>query len=156
MYTNLILLITSSLIFISYISFIVSKYGVIPSISESYYRLPYSLKILFTLFIWGLAVPIMIVASTPLMLLACGFICVVGVTQTFKLKLVGAIHSLAAIIGIGIGVLSLFFEFRTPLTAIAIIIGIALLNIFKVNNKTWWSEIIAFTLILLSLFLTQV
>lgn len=101
---NLILLIISSVVFISYITLIVSKFGVIPSISESYYRLPYNLKILFTLFIWGLAIPIAVVASTPLMLIACGLICVVGTTQTFKLKLVGTIHTIAAMAGIGFGV----------------------------------------------------
>lgn len=153
---NLMLLILSTSIFIGYVSWILSREGMIPSISESYYRLPYSLKVFFTLFIWGMAVPIMIVSATPLMIAACFFICMVGTTQTFKIKLVGIIHTFAAMTGIGLGVLSLFFEFRTPLTAIAIIMSAAVLYGFNVKNKVFWTEIISFTMILLSLFLTQV
>lgn len=150
------LLITSSLVFVSYIILVLVKCGVLPSISDSYYCLSKRLNPLFTFFTWGLAIPIMMVAQTPLMFFAGGFICMVGASQNFREKFEGFIHVTSAIIGVGLGTLSLIFEFKTPITAAIILASIVGFNLFKINNKTWWIEIITFSMILISLYLTQV
>ena len=51
-------------VFISYVSFIWIKYGILPSISDSWYHLPENLKVLFTLFCWGFALPAAIIGLT--------------------------------------------------------------------------------------------
>ena len=151
----LALLLTSTVAFAGYIVLVLSKCGILPSISDSYYCLSSQLNPLFTFFTWGLALPIMIVAETPLMFFAGAFICIVGASRNFREKFEGTVHVASAIIGVGLGTLSLIFEFRTPLTAAVIILVTAILSIFKVKNKTWWIEITAFAMILLSLYLTQ-
>lgn len=152
---NIILLLISTIIFVGYNGFITIKYGVLPSISDSFYKLPEKYNFLFTLALWGFALPISISATTPLMFFAGGFICFVGAASHFKEKFEGKYHYAFALIGVILGTLSLFFEFRTPLTAIAIVLLTAFYNIIDLKNKTLWTEYTAFFMILLSLFLVN-
>ena len=153
---NLTLLLISSGIIVIYLAYIFIRYGIQPSISNSYYALGNKEKPLFTLALWGFAIPIIIVANTPIMFIGASFICVVGATQNFKIKSEGLVHSISAVIGIGLGIASLFFEFKTPLTAIAIILSGIALYVFNAKNKVLWVEIIALSMISLSLYLTQI
>jgi hypothetical protein len=152
---NITLLLISTIIFISYNGFITIKYGILPSISESFYRLPERYNFLFTLALWGFAFPITMVASSGLLFFAGGFICFVGAAQHFKEKFEGKYHYAFALIGVVLGILSLYFEYRTPITATAIVLLTTFYNLMNFKNKTLWTEYTAYLLILLSLFLVN-
>ena len=57
-------------VFLGYILYIIARYGVQSSVSQSFYVLPKNLKILFTLFCWGFVFPAIILSSNPLMFFA--------------------------------------------------------------------------------------
>ena len=54
------LLVIQVIVFLSYVVGIVSRYGVLESISDSWYSLPLKYNGLFTLFTWGLGIPMLI------------------------------------------------------------------------------------------------
>lgn len=138
------------LVFAGYVSWIWAKYGVLPSISHSYYSLPNNLKFLFTLWCWGYALPAMIVASTPLMFFAGAGICFVGAAAAYREKMTETVHIIGAVAGILFSQLSTIIDFDMwYVTAIyaAIALPLALTRFSKKNicpNRTWWIEILAF------------
>lgn len=75
------------LTFISYIWHIVKNYGILPSISESYYRLSDKQKKLFTFFCWGFAFPTIIIGNSFFLFLAGAGIAFVGAAAAFKSKM---------------------------------------------------------------------
>jgi len=143
---ELILLSSSLLIFITYLSIVVYKYGIQKSISDSYYRLPKKWSIVFLFFIWGFALPlgILLKSDYTILLTAIALICIVGITPNFKdYKAVKWMHMLGAFSGIIIAILSIIFEFK--LYCIAGGLAILILLIYKfVKNPIWWIEIASF------------
>lgn len=133
------------IVFISYVSFIWIKYGVQSSISDSYYRLPGKQKILFTLFCWLFAYPMIIMAQNGLMYVAATFIMIVGASPAFKRdELVKFLHMFGAYGGVGFGIASVWVNYYLWYVSILFLFVAALLLIFKVKDKIWWTEIIAF------------
>lgn len=141
------------LVFAGYVSWIWAKYGVLPSISHSYYMLPKNLQFLFTLWCWGYAIPAMIVASTPLMFFAGAGIAFVGAAAAYREKMTETVHIVGAVSGILFSQLSTIIDFGMwYVTAIyaAIAIPLALTRLIKFKgmeicpNRTWWIEILAF------------
>ena len=139
-------------VFISYILFITMKYGVLASISDSYYRLPTKYNYLFTLFCWGFAIPTMIIGleltGSFLMFLACAGICFVGAAAAFKEDLTKSVHYSGALVGILCSQLSIALDFNMYyVNIIFLTIGILLLLFRSVinNNHIWWIEILAFS-----------
>jgi hypothetical protein len=137
-------------VFISYILFIWIKYGILPSISESYYRLPDKLKFLFTFFCWGFAIPTIIASDNLLMFIAGSGIAFVGTAAQFKERITNNVHTIGAVIGVGFSQLSTYFDFHmlyVNIIFISLAAIILLLNKLKmVNNKVWWIELLAFSL----------
>lgn len=132
---------------------IVIRFGVLPSISDSWYELePKKQSYLFTFFIWGLAVPLFFV-GTFWYALASGFLCFVGVATQFKEGgMTKAIHNWGAAGGIVLALFALLLEgFVFPLAFT--LLGIAFVMKKKVSNRIWWVEIIAFVNIELALVL---
>lgn len=147
--TNFILLLFAFIIFTSYVSWVWIKYGILPSISDSYYHSHNGF--LFAMFTWGVGIPIMLVGSTPLMFFAGAFLCFVGSAPTFKEKVQGIVHVIGATGGILLGFLSLWIDFHLwPITAVMATFTV-LATVFKLKHHTWWIEIAAFVLILLGL-----
>jgi hypothetical protein len=158
---KLFLLLFTITTFISYITFVWSKFGVLDSISDSYYKI--NNKALFTLFIWSIAIPVMIIGNTTLMFLAGSFLAFVGAAPAFKEKTEGEVHVIGAVGGILLGFLSLWLDFHMPIFLIIFIIfllyalpkklskwlDIEWLN--GIKHHTWWVEIAAFILILTGL-----
>lgn len=150
LFTSLYLIMVS--IFIGYLSFIVIKYGILPSISDSWYKLPRNQQPLFTFFCWGFAMPALIIGveltDNFLMFLAGSGICFVGAAAAFKEKLTKSIHYGGAYCGIICSQLSIAFDFHMYYVNI-ISVGLMLLILLfrkKLNyNNIWWQEIIAFT-----------
>lgn len=140
------------LIFVSYVTFIVVKFGILPSISESWYRLRelggvwYSL---FTLFCFGLGFTMFFQTngSTSLFFLSGAGLSAVGVATMFKLKddIQPYIHAIGAIVGILTALIGIGVERKNWIPLIIFLSLSILLVIFLKKNKTWWIEIIAFT-----------
>jgi hypothetical protein len=142
-------------IFFGYVGYIWSKYGILPSISESYYVLPNKQKQLFTLFCWGIAFPAIIIGGvftkTPLMLLAGSGIVFVGAAAAFKQKVTKTIHFIGAAIGVILSQVSIAYDFHYYILNI-IFLAVGLFVIFKkYKSKIWWIEIAAILTILATL-----
>lgn len=135
-------------VFVGYVMFITSQYGVLSSISESYYRLPDKLKFLFTIYCWGFAFPAIILGAnfgSFLIPIAGGLICMVGVATAFKLKFEGILHTIAAIGGILLSQISIIFEFHNMYyVTILLAVYCLLIVIYKIQNKVFWIEIGSF------------
>lgn len=139
-------------VFVGYISFIIGKYGILSSISESYYRLPKSLTFLFTLFCWGFALPAMIVGldltDNFLMFFAGGGIMFVGAAAAFKEKMTEKVHFIGAAIAIIAAQLSTAFDFHMYyVNVVFITIALTILlgkTVGRIKNYVWWIEIAAF------------
>ena len=141
-----ILYILMLVVFISYVSFVWTKYGVQASISDSYYRLPDKLKFLFTLFCWGFSIPAMIIGSTVLMFLAGSAIAFVGAAAEFKDLFTRPVHVIGAMGGVFLSQLATIFDYHLwPISLIFFCLsGLILLFKKHIPNQTWWIEILAF------------
>lgn len=135
-------------VFFGYVGFIWSKYGILPSISESYYRFPDKLKQLFTFFCWGFAFPAIIIGvdltDNFLMFLAGSGIVFVGAAAAFKQKVTKTVHFVGAGAGVVLSQLSIALDFHYYIFN-AIFLAAGLYVIFKKSpSKIWWIEIAAF------------
>lgn len=145
------LLIISAVVFISYVVGIVLKWGILPSISDSYYKLR-KYNPLFPLALMGFAIPAMLAGNTALMFLAGSGIIFCGTAGAFKEHLTSRIHFSGALIGIASGLASLWIDFSLWYFIPAMIISSFI--IWKnAKNYIWWVEILSFTLIILGLWL---
>ena len=147
METGLISFITMVSVFVSYIGFIILKYGVQSSVSESYYRLPRKHQFLFTLFCWGFAIPAMIGGDSALMFLAGSGIAFVGAAAAFKEKMDNWVHMTGAYFGIAMSQLSIYFDFGllyVNIISVSLAILITLLSLKWIKNQIWWVEMVAF------------
>lgn len=135
-------------VFFSYIIPIISIYGILPSVSDSYYKLPEKYNFLFTLFCWGFAIPTMIIGvdltDNFLMFFAGGGICFVGAAAAFKEELPKKVHTLSAIIGIISSQLSIAFDFKMYYVNVLFLLLSGLLLLLKPKNRIFWLEIVAF------------
>ena len=142
-------------IFLAYIAFVWAKYGVLNSISESWYKVEDKEKILFTLFCFSLGILTLFYAGGPLWFLSGACLTFVGAATRFKDgKYTQVIHTGGALLSILIAFIALWIEgiwFGPFLTA-----GTWLsFKLFKWKNKTWWVEVVAFACIMVSIYLQQ-
>ena len=142
----------STITFISYVLFITLKYGVLPSISDSYYK--HNSKLLFFMFMLGVGLPITLMATSGLMFFSGALFILCGCAPAFKINKYSfedEIHSFGALGGVSL-LLSYFASIHYCLPIILIAsIGIPIYFI-KPKNKTFWIEIIAFISILTGLY----
>ena len=146
------LYITSILVFVLYTVIILKTFGVLPSISDSYYALrKHNILSLFTFFCWGTAFPLMIywIELLPndldfLPFIACGGLLFVGASPAFRdLELERKVHSISAII-CAIAAYTWTFLYGSIFLGINfILLSIVLYFILK-RNKIYWLELIAF------------
>lgn len=151
MKAEIVLLIISAAIFISYVTTIALRFGIQKSISESYYDLPGEWRFVFTLTLWGFAIPVMIVGNSVLFFLAGGLICFVGAAAAFKEWAVTyKVHMIGAYGGVLLGFAGLLWDLHSwYLASIAIMIIIILW--FTSQFKIWWIEITAFAAVWLGI-----
>lgn len=145
-----VLLLTSFTIFTLYIIGIMLIYGVLPSISDSYYHIPEGYKLVFSFALIGFAFPIVIFDNRVLNFIAGGLICFVAVSPDFKLVYEGDIHYICAVGGVLFGMLSLWINYK-GWKCVAGFILLAVVFILTLPNATWWVEVLAFYTILLKL-----
>ena len=133
--------------FTTYILFVVKKYGIQESVSNSYYKLPENKRWIFTIALWMFAFPAIVlgVEHSGLAFLAGAGICFVGAAPAFKEDMEGTVHVVGALTGV-IG--GLLFMLVTGLWYVALItlalMGVVLLIPALKKNKTWWLELVAF------------
>jgi hypothetical protein len=153
---TLALFITMVSVFVTYVSFIIYKYGILKSISQSYYELPEKYKPIFTLAMWGFAFPAMIIGTplTGLMFFAAAGIMFVGAAAPFLEKITKPVHMIGAGSGVLFSQLAISLVFGMWYITLGFVIASSLLLLFRkqINYKhIWWIEVLAFTLICISL-----
>jgi len=137
------------LVFVLYVSFLWIRFGVLPSISESYYRLPKKLKFLFTFFCWGFALPALIIGisltNNYLMFFAGAGIAFVGVAAAFKEGLAKRIHNIGAVVGIASSQASIAYDFHMYYVNLIFLTLAAIIYFIIKKNSVWWIELVAFS-----------
>jgi hypothetical protein len=138
-------------VFLAYVIFIWSKYGVQKSISESYYVLPKKWNWLFVAFTWLFAFPAMILGNSYWMLFAAGGIVFVGAAAAMHTFPTRAVHVAGAVGGMILGCLAMIFQYHMWYMA-AGVLGLALLALLlDKKHAMWWTEIAIFTAISITL-----
>lgn len=137
------------IVFISYILYVYFKFGILPSISDSYYK--ENNKALFTLFIWSIAIPLMIIGNSGLMFFAGSFLAFVGAAPAFREELEGKIHVIGAVGGIAFGFASMILDSHQYILPAIMVIFTLFFTLRKIKNHTWWIEIMAFSLNIIGL-----
>ena len=145
------------LVFTSYVTFLLIKFkGPLPSISDSWYKLDGLQKYLFTVFCWGLAIPLLYQgnSSTLLFFLSGSCLAFVGVDTMFKDKdFTKYIHFIGAGAAITLAFLGIGLEYYNWIPMIGCAISIIAIKFLKIKNPIWWIEISAFLFIIIGLFI---
>lgn len=164
----LIAAIIQSVIFILYMILIYSKFGVIDSISDSWYLLPKKLKLLFTFMCWGIGLPMVAhinpdIAGAGLWFLSAAGFGFTGAATMFKSKgahanIVHYAGAAAGMIGalIALGVqygLWILSYIGFPLAILIFIFGYLGKGKYEIKYPMYWVEILAAILILIGLFI---
>lgn len=143
-----------------YVGYIVFNWGILKSISDSYYYLTKSKQVYFLLFCWGIGIPFMLY-SNPLFLFAgFGFI-VTGIASDYKIyesgfnKLTWWVHHIAAISGILFSYIGIWVVYNGYIYILLFFVSLLVLFRFKVKNIIWWIEIFAFIFILIGLIINN-
>jgi hypothetical protein len=143
-------------VFISYTALIIILFGILPSISDSWYKLSKKLKPLFTLFCWGFSVPAIIIGVTIsegsnfqfLIFLAGSGIAFVGAAPDFKSKtgMDRKVHYAGALIGVIFSQLfiGLVFPQFWYVNLFFVTVSILMLLFKKRVEEILWIEIVAF------------
>ena len=148
------LLLFQIFVFITYVSFIVSSYGVLPSISDSWYSLPVGRKGLFTFFTWGIGIPMLLYGTLPMFVSGIG-LCFVGAATQFKMKesYTRLIHFAGAAVGIVTPLLYFLLSFNIGLPfAVQLVGSLIIWNSNEFKNKLWWVEILGFLMVVYGIY----
>lgn len=146
-------------VFVAYVLFIYLLFDVLPSISDSWYKLQEKGGVWYSLFTWfcyGLGIPMLFqtngIAPALFFLSGAGLICV-GVATMFKLKnsITSYIHFIGATVGIVAGLIGIGVERDNWLPSFLFVAVSAYIVLSKRTNATWWIEITAFICIIMGL-----
>ena len=154
METQLISLIASFFIFAGYVTYIYSKFGVLKSISKSYYELRPKNKWMFTIALWGFSIPMIIAGDTALMFLAGSAICFVGAAPAYKDSMTDKVHVAGAVAGIVLGAAAMWINYGFWWITGLMALSAFLMSHFEIKNETWWIEITEFMFIFLGVLLS--
>jgi hypothetical protein len=154
-------LIWMTVAFVTYLAWIVAKFGVQPSISDSFYALREKygesslIPWLFWLFLINISWPLFpLLQFNGFAFFAMAGIILVGATAQFRQgKSTEIPHVVGAVGGIALAFLSIGFVFGgwawTWLPAYLLVVGLS--NIARIPNYDWWIEVIAFVIIVTAL-----
>lgn len=152
----MILTLAQFLIFVTYVAYIIYRFGILPSISESHYKLNTVRQgYFFTIFCWLLATTMVFQSdeSTPLYFFSGMGLAFVGAATQFKWT--GAnthiVHYLGAVLGIGCALMGLYFESGLWQPTIIVLLLSAYCSITKTKNGIFWVEIASFLAIITGL-----
>lgn len=162
MILNLILVLISFCIFIAYNLFICNKYSVPTSLSASYYNLPVKLRWVFTVFMWVIAIILLIPwiniseSFTDwrqylrfLAFLTCGLICFVGTAPNFRaFEMENKVHTISATTAAATALIWCFscayMYIGNIISFILCVIVVGLRTETLKSCKVYWLEMIAF------------
>lgn len=136
-------------VFTLYVGFITKKFGVLPSISDSWYSLPVSQKALFTLFTWGIGIPMLFYGNVWFFLSGVGLTFVGAATQ-FKMttSYTKQIHYIGALTGILFSLIGIGVEWFNWVPLVTFCVLTLLIYTSKHPNMLWWIEMAAVGIIL--------
>jgi len=143
---NIILLSTTTAVFFGYIALVWFKFGVLPSISDSYYYFKHRPG-LFFFAMFGTGFPVIVLAETSLLFFSGCFIVLVGTAGAFHRELTGKVHVIGAVGSIVLGMVSLWVDYGYWYISVGFTLLMFLITFFRVNNHTWWIEILAYVCI---------
>lgn len=149
-----------------YIINLIKNFGILPSVSESYYHIKH--KALFTLFIWSISITMIIVGETGLMFFGGAFLSLVGAAPAIREDFEHKVHSVGAIGGISFATVSMGIDFGLWWIT-ATILGFAMFAIPKklppkldkewingIPNPVFWIEMVSIPLIYYGLYVSRV
>lgn len=147
-------------VFVTYILFIMKRYGIQKSISHSWYKLG-SHWYLFTLLTWGLGLPLIWMDKSPLLSASGVLMCFTGVAGAIKMdKVIHIIHYTASacaiifcFVYISVNVSVLPVIVMASFILFLLIRKAAFSELTPFKNTIWWIEVLAFTLIEVGLYL---
>lgn len=147
----------SFLVFTSYVLYVCTKYGLPKSISDSYYILKKKHRWVFTLILWGFAVPLIPAGDSLLMVLAVMGIAFVGAAPAFKdFEVERRVHVMGATAGVVLGMVSLWTEHGVWYVTVLYAFMFLVLLINNVKNVIFWIEVLAFYLVIFGLLIEKV
>lgn len=148
----ILLLLTQIFVFLWYVSFIIRNFGILPSISDSWYHLPNRQKLYFTLFAWGLSVPMLLYGDLWFFLSGVGFGFVGAATQ-FKLddKFTPIFHFAGASLGIFSALAGIGYVYQDWTPMVLFLLFSVVMIIFNLKKIIWWIEILAFAMVVMGL-----
>lgn len=139
---NLLLLTISATVFTTYVAVIWIKYGVLESISDSYY---YSgCKPWFTLAMFGTGIPISMMATDGILFFAGAGIVFVGAAPAFHQDMTRDVHFTGAVGGIILGMLSCYLDYDNWWVPVGFLVMTGFFVWFRIINRVWWIELLAF------------
>jgi len=147
----MIITLIQALIFISYVTFLLIKFkGPLKSISESWYKLRYPLRILFNLFCLSLGLLMTFHEQSVFFFLSGVGLIFVGVASWSQssVKLTRIIHFGGATVGIVFGLLGVGFGLGNWVPLSIWMLSSIFILLFKIKNHFWWIEVIAFITII--------
>jgi len=141
------------LVFFTYIAFVTKTQGTAPSISESWDLLEEKEKPLFALFCWGIGLPMFFMSHQSHFFFLSGLgLVLVGAASFLKLPFRDCIHRAGASAGIIGALLGLWLDYGSwwPIPALGLVTSaVAIWD--EIENKIWWIEVSAFTIISIGL-----
>lgn len=146
-------------VFVSYVLFLVIKFGVLSSISESWYRLKDLGGVWYSLFTWfcfgiGFLMLFQTNGTYPSLFFISGTgLSAVGVATMFKLEksIEPKIHIAGAAVCIVAALFGIGLEKNIWFPLICFTIVSLASSVLDIKNKMWWIEIIAFGFIVAGL-----
>ena len=133
-------------IFVSYVLFVYFKYGVLTSISTSWYRLPPKQKILFYFFCISIGILLLFQDNLFFFLSGAGII-FTGTAAAYEEKMTNIVHFSGAVICIVMALLGLSIDHQIYFPLLSIPISLVIF-LAKTKNFLWWIEIVCFLFII--------
>jgi len=152
----MIAILISFLVFTAYLYFVYRKFGILTSISESFYYIKN--RPLFLAWSWLSAIPLLILAQQEkyYFLIAAGTcLVIVGfVSDARWTKAVGFVHGLFAKLAVVFAFASFIFDLGLWWYAILVFVAMAIMYFKKIKNDTYWIEVLAYYAIIIALLIT--
>ena len=136
-----------SLVFAAYIGYVWGRFGVLDSISASYYKLRENHNWLFWAFTIALSVP-MLTYGDGWYFGSAAFLIFCGTASDYKKPMTGTVHYIGASGAIGLAAIGLLREGVWFPLVFGLLVSVPL-SIFKVENRTWWIEIAWFVFLII-------
>lgn len=141
------------IIFQWYVTYIKNRFGILDSISKSFYKLPVTERWKFSLFTFCISLPTLVFFAKEteqikwILGIGCAMIPFVGIFAQFRQKYIDIVHIICASGGIGLVLIGLGISYEIWSILVCFIIGTFFILFTSSKHKTWYIEILAFYLI---------